>query len=113
MWLLVSGTTFPMQTRIANAVVHFRYADGAVEALELIPPDNFWMLCPWGGEDYSYGHDAFSLPPEPPPQVQLGANCRALVLSWRLRPGVVLQELELECLSRDVVIGLMGVSLEL
>lgn len=112
-WLLVCGTTFPMQTRIANAVVHFRYADGATERLELIPPGNFWMLCPWGGEDYSYEHDAFCLPPEPPPQVQLGKNCRAMVLSWRLRPQAVLQELELECLSRDVVIGLMGVSLEL
>ncbi len=111
-WLLVGGTTFPMQTRIANAVVHFRYADGATERLELIPPNNFWMLCPWGGEDYSYEHDAFSLPPEPPPQVQLGRNCRAMVLSWRLRPQAVLRELELECLSRDVVIGLMGVSLE-
>lgn len=112
-WLLVCGTTFPMQTRIANAVVRFRYLDGATEQLELIPPHNFWMLCPWGGEDYSYEHDAFSLPPEPPPQVQLGRNCRAMVLSWRLRPQAVLQELELECLSRDVVIGLMGVSLEL
>lgn len=112
-WLLVCGTTFPMQTRIANAVVHFRYTDGVVERLELVPPDNFWMLCPWGGEDYSYEHDAFSLPPEPPPQVQLGRNCRAILLSWRLRPGAVLQQLELECLSRDVVIGLIGVSLEL
>ncbi len=45
-WLLVCGTTFPMQTRIANAVAHFRYADGTTERLELIPPDNFWMLCP-------------------------------------------------------------------
>lgn len=112
-WLLICGTTFPMQTRIANAVVHLRYADGVAEQLEIVPPDNFWMLCPWGGEDYSYEHDAFCLPPEPPPQVQLGKNCRAMVLSWRLRPGILLQELELECLSRDVVIGLMGASLEL
>jgi hypothetical protein len=112
-WLLVAGTTFPMQTRIANAVLHFRYADGATEKLELIPPLNFWMLCPWGGEDYSYEHDAFCLPPQPPPQVQLGHNCRAMVLSWKLRPGVPLTSVTLETLSRDVVIGLMGVSLEL
>ncbi|MBK8857364.1 MAG: DUF4450 domain-containing protein [Opitutaceae bacterium] len=112
-WLLVAGTTFPMQTRIANAVLHFRYADGTTEKLELIPPFNFWMLCPWGGEDYSYEHDAFCLPPQPPPQVQLGHNCRAMVLSWKLRPGVPLADVTLETLSRDVVIGLMGVSLEL
>jgi hypothetical protein len=71
------------------------------------------MLCPWGGEDYSYEHDAFCLPPQPPPQVQLGHNCRAMVLSWKLRPGVPLTSVTLETLSRDVVIGLMGVSLEL
>ena len=111
-WLLVCGTTFPMQTRIANAEFRFRYADGAVEKLELMPPDNFWMLCPWGGEDYSYAHDAFALPAQPPLQVQLGANCRAIVLSWKLRPDAVLQDVTLETLSQDVVIGLMGLSLE-
>jgi hypothetical protein len=111
-WLLVCGSTFPMQTRIANAEFRFRYTDGRVEKLELIPPDNFWMLCPWGGEDYSYAHDAFALPAEPPPQVQLGANCRAMVLSWKLRPGVMLESVALETLSQDVVIGLMGLSLE-
>ena len=112
LWLLVCGTTFPMQTRIANAEFRFRYADGQIEKLELLPPDNFWMLCPWGGEDYSYEHDAFALPAEPPPQVQLGANCRAMVLSWKLRPGVKLETVTLEALSQDVVIGLMGLSLE-
>ena len=111
-WLLVCGTTFPMQTRIANAAFRFRYADGEIETLELVPPHNFWMLCPWGGEDYSYEHDAFCLPAEPPPQVQLGANCRAMVLSWKLRPGVKLETVTLEALSQDVVIGLMGLSLE-
>jgi len=112
LWLLVCGSTFPMQTRIANAEFRFCYADGQVEKLELFPPDNFWMLCPWGGEDYSYDNDAFALPAEPPPQVQLGANCRAMVLSWKLRPGVKLETVTLEALSQDVVIGLMGLSLE-
>ncbi len=110
-WLLICGTTFPMQTRIANAVVRFRYADGVTETLELVPPVNFWSLCPWGGLDYSYESDAFCLPPEPPPTVQLGANCRAMVLSWKLRPGVPLVDITLETLSQDVVIGLMGLSL--
>lgn len=111
-WVLVAGSTFPMQTRIANAELRFRYADGVVEKLELIPPLNFWILCPWGGEDYSYAHDAFCLPPEPPPQVQLGDNCRAMVLAWKLRPTVPLVSVTLETLSSDVVIGLLGLTLE-
>lgn len=110
-WMLICGSTFPMQTRIANAEVCFRYADGQVEKLPLVPPWNFWMLCPWGGEDYDYRVEAFSLPKEPPPMVQLGNNCRAMVLSWKLRPDVKLEEVTLETLSQDVVIGLMGLSL--
>ena len=138
-WLLICGSTFPMQTRIANAAVHFRYADGQIEILELVPPLNFWSLCPWCAVDHNYQHqqewdafpyvalaheaaiakaadynyesDAFALPKQPPPTVQLGRNCRAMVLSWNLRRGVKLQDVTLETVSQDVVIGLMGVSL--
>ena len=45
------------------------------------------------------------------PSTQLGTNCRAMVLSWKLRPAVKLETVTLETLSQDVVIGLMGVSL--
>ena len=110
-WLLICGSTNPMQTRIANAELRFRYADGKVEKLELTPPLNFWSLCPFGGADYDYQTDAFCLPKQPPPSVQLGNNCRAMVLSWKLRPTVKLETVTLETLSQDVVIGLMGVSL--
>jgi hypothetical protein len=110
-WLLVCGSTNPMQGRIANAALRFRYSDGQEEKLELVPPFNFWTLCPFGGVDYDYARDAFCLPKTPPPQVQLGKNCRAMVYSWKLRAGVALKEVALEALSQDVVIGLMGVSL--
>jgi len=112
-WLLVTGSTFPMQTRIANAEFRFHYADGAVERLELVPPHNFWMLSSWGGCDYDLAHDAFCFPEGAPPQVQLGRDCRAMVLSWTLRPGAVLERVTLATLSEEVVIGLMGLSLEL
>ncbi|MGD0896745.1 MAG: hypothetical protein ABR915_02845 [Thermoguttaceae bacterium] len=110
-WLLICGSTNPMQLRIANAEVRFKYADGQIEKLELVPPLNFWSLASWGGLDYSYQTDAFALPPQPPPMVQLGKECRAMVLSWTLRPGATLKEIELEAMSQEVVIGLMGVSL--
>ncbi len=110
-WLLVCGSTNPMQLRQPNAVVRFHYGDGEWEQLELIPPLNFWPLGSWGGKDYSYETDAFALPFQPPPMVQLGKECRAMVLSWKLRPGKALKTIELETLSQEVVIGLMGVSL--
>lgn len=110
-WLLVSGSTTPMQGKIANALIRFQYADGQQETLELIPPENFWSLCKYGNVDYTYARDGFSLPKEAPPMVELGTNCRAMVYGWKLRPGVALKQITLETLSQDVVIGLMGVSL--
>jgi hypothetical protein len=110
-WMLVAGSTFPMHLRMPNAVIRFAYADGQVETLDLVPPVNFWCLSSWGGVDYDYRTDAFALPKEPPSQVQLGKECRAMVLSWKLRPGVKLEKITLETLSQEVVIGLMGVSL--
>jgi hypothetical protein len=111
-WTLVCGSTFPMQLRIPNARLRFRYAGGDEESLDLVPPLNFWCLCPWGGRDYSYETDAFCLPAEPPPMVELGAACRAMVLSWTLRPDAVLESVTLEALSQEVVIGLMAVTLD-
>jgi hypothetical protein len=69
------------------------------------------FLARWGGLDYSYDTDAFALPRQPPPSIQLGNECRARVLSWKLRPGVKLESLTLEALSQEVLVGLMGVSL--
>ncbi len=112
-WLLVAGSTFPMQTRIANAEFRFEYADGVVERLELVPPFNYWMLSSWGGCDYDLALDAFCFPEGAPPQVQLGQDCRAMVLSWTLRPDMPLAHVTLTTLSQEVVVGLMGLSLEL
>jgi hypothetical protein len=100
-----------MEVRIANAELRMNYADGAVERLPIVPPFNFWTLCPFGGVDYDYVRDGFSLPKTPPATVQLGQNCRAIVLGWKLRPGVALKSVTLETQSEEVVIGLMGVTL--
>ncbi len=78
--------------------------------LELVPPLNFWSLCPFGRADYDYKRDAFALPKAPPPQVQLGDNCRAMVYGWKLRAGVELKAVSLETLPPEGIIGLVGVS---
>jgi len=109
-WFLLCGTTNPMEVRIANAELRLTYADGVVEKLEIVPPFNFWTLCPFGGVDYDYARDAFALPKVPPTTVQLGKNCRAILLGWNLRPGVPLRTVTLQALSQQVVIGLMGVT---
>ena len=119
-WFLVCGSTNPMQGRIANAVLRMRYASGADEMLELIPPFNYWNLSPIkpvvtapGQEsrfDYTAPTDAFCVPAKWPETVQLGENCRAMLLGWRLRRGEVLKSVTLQTLSAEVVVGLMGVT---
>jgi hypothetical protein len=110
-FFLLCGTTNPMEVRIANAELQLEYANGVVEKLPIVPPFNFWTLCPLDGLDYNYQRDGFCLPKVPPATVQLGRNCRAIVLNWRLRPGVALKSVQLEVQSQQVVIGLMGVTI--
>jgi hypothetical protein len=47
----------------------------------------------------------------PPATVQLGNNCRAILLNRRLRPDATLESVTLETLSQEVIVGLMGASL--
>lgn len=121
-FLLIAGSTNPMQCRIANAVITFRYADGIFETLELIPPINYWNLAPIsynvasGGSsisircDYTDPSVAFVVPKPYPETVQLGKNCRAMLLNHRLRTAQ-LADVTVETLSQDVVVGLMGLSI--
>ncbi len=109
-WFLLCGTTNPMEVRIANAELRMTYADGVVEKLPITPPFNFWTLCPFAGNDYDYKRDGFALPKVPPTTVDLGKNCRGIVLGWHLRPGVALKSVTLESLSEEVVIGVMGIT---
>ncbi len=111
-WFLVAGSTNPMQVRIANASLVLRYADGVEEVVELVPPFNYWSIAPQAGVDYDYKREGFSLPATPPPQVQLGKNCRAMVLNRRLRPGVVLESVTLRALSEEIIVGLLAVSVQ-
>ena len=117
-WFLVSGSTNVMQCRIANAVIRLNYVDGVVDSLELVPPVNYWNLSTidshatapgqFSRNDYTSETDRFCLPAKLPETVQLGENCRAMLLNLKLRPGVELQSVSLETLSQEVVVGLMG-----
>jgi len=109
-WLLVAGNTPPQQNRIAAGEIVFRYASGVEEKLEIVPPMNFWPLCGFGRVDYNYARDGFALPPQPPAQIQLGENCRAMSYGWKLRDEK-LESVTLRTLSQECILGLMAISL--
>ncbi len=120
-YFLVSGSTNVMQCQIANAVIRLNYSDGETDSLELVPPINYWNLstidshatAPGQGSrtDYTSEIDRFCMPAKFPETVQLGENCRAMLLNLKMRKGVELKSVTLETLSQEVVVGLMGITI--
>lgn len=120
-YFLVSGSTNVMQNQIANAVIHLNYADGITDSLELIPPVNYWNLSTIDSHatapgqdsrtDYTSKVDQFCMPDIFPEIVNLGENCRAMLLNLKMRKNVELKSVTLETLSQEVVVGLMGITI--
>lgn len=140
-YLLMAGSTNPMQSRIANAVVRVEYADGTSETLELTNPDNW---CPIE-QDYYIDGLAYNAPLPRPYRVGLatGKISRTLfedlhmtvkggladvptgkvaqkelpggaaqMLDMPLNPKKKLRRLVVRTLANDVVVGLMAVTLQ-
>ncbi len=120
-FLLVCGSTNQMQCHIANAIVILDYADQSKDTLELIPPFNYWNLSPIhikagaagqaSRDDYTNAIDSFAVPKPWPSTVQLGENCRAMLLNRILKTDVELKSITLQTVSQDVVVGLMGMTI--
>lgn len=86
---LVCGSTNVMQCDIANAEIVIFYDNGKTDTLQLIPPYNYWNLCPIDSQATAPGQasrtyytsdiDKFCLHGCAPLTVELGNNCRAMV----------------------------------
>lgn len=124
-YLLLAGSTNPMQSRIENGMLEISYTDGTAERLVLRNPENWWPI----EKDYLDDGFAFSTGAVHPPRVHLktgevvygekGSQYNgkeieggaATVLDLPLNPAKTLKELKLTALANDVVIGLMSVTL--
>ncbi len=140
-YLLMAGSTNPMQYAIENAVVRVEYTDGTHDELMLTPPANW---CPIE-QDFVENAVAFPMPKARPyrigldtgivsrhlfkdsgyqeaatggdiPELKL-AMCAlpggaATMLDMPLNPKKKLRSLTLRTLSNEVVIGLMGITLQ-
>jgi hypothetical protein len=129
-YLLMAGSTNHMQSRIDNGLVIAVYQDGTSDTLALRNPDNW---CPIES-DYFVDGRAFSTTMPRPYRVCLGNGMvsrdlgamlgleevyvrpipggAAQMLKMRLNPHKRLRCITLRTLSNDVVIGLMGVTLQ-
>lgn len=128
--LLLAGSTNHMQSRIDNALVTVEYADHTVDTLHLVNPDNW---CPIEQDYYVDGHAFYTTQPRPY-RVCLGTGTvsrdlgrelhingvygrelpggAAQLLTMPLNPAKKLRSLTVRTLSNDVVVGLMGLTLQ-
>jgi hypothetical protein len=126
-YLLMAGSTGPMQSRFDNGEVIATYTDGTTERLALNNPVNWWPI----EQDYFIDDYAFRRPEPIPPRVDLKTGKvrvlevnefkgkgrvvpggAATVLELPLNPGKELKSLTVRALANEVVIGLMAVTLE-
>lgn len=129
-WLLMAGSTNHMQSHIANGELVANYDDGTADTLQLVNPDNW---CPID-QDYYADDFAFRAKQPRPYRVSLataivsrnlgrmmhlggpaerhipGGAAQMLCMPLNERKRIV--SLTLRTLSNDVVIGLMGLTLQ-
>jgi hypothetical protein len=124
LYLLMTGTTNAMQSRIANGVLRVAYADGSSDTLNLVNPETWWPI----EQDYLDGTPAFYLNHRAPYRQCLASpelyRPDAHTLNHRIEGGATilldlpvaadkdLRYLEVATLSNDVVIGLMSITLQ-
>lgn len=126
-FLLMAGSTGPLQSQFDNGEVVVTYADGSAARLPLRNPVNWWPI----DQDYFIDDFAFRRPESIPLRVDLatgkvrllnvdefkGQGSRvpggaATVLDLPLDPHKALKSLTVHALANEVVIGLMSLTLE-
>jgi hypothetical protein len=120
-YLLMAGSTNPMETQIDNGEVIAAYADGTTQRLALRNPDNWWPIDQdYLADDYSFRRNfptptrlelasgRFYTPTSDGAKIRGGA---ATVLEMPLDNGKPLKSITVRTLSNEVVIGLMSLTL--
>lgn len=125
-YLLMSGSTNPMQSQLTNGVIVVEYTDGTADSLVLHNPETWWPI----EEDYYTDGFAFALKRPRPTRIHLKTGAivsgeeskaqyngkeieggAATVLDMPLNASKTLKSVTLKTVANDVVIGLMAVTL--
>jgi len=126
-YLLMAGSTNPMQSRMVNGMVIVSYTDNTADTLLLKNPESWWPI----EQDYKDDGFAFTIDAASPVRIHLktgkivsdydqsiaGYNGKmidggaATVLDLPLNRFKTLKELTVQTVTNDVVIGLMSLTL--
>jgi hypothetical protein len=128
-YLLMAGSTNPMQTRLTNGTVTIRYQDGSSQVLALRNPENWYPI------EQDYDNDGYAFNPNAAKPLRVYLKTGTATLDWKnyttikgfsnkgidggaatvldmyLDPTKKLKSLELNTVANDVVIGLMAITL--
>ena len=129
-YLLLAGSTNHMQCHFTNGIIRVYYTDGSREEVELVNPDNW---CPIE-QDFFVDNKAFAVPGPRPYRLHfksgkvsrnLGRELNikgvygreieggaGVLLDIPLDRSKKLKSLSLETVANDVVIGIMGITLQ-
>ncbi len=129
-YLLMTGSTNPMQSRLINGEIIINYTDGTSDELELRNPQNWWPI------EQDYYTDGFAFTTDAPGPIRISLKTgneippnykyisipgfsnfgidggAATVLDLPLNNKKQLKSLVLKSIANDVIIGLMSVSLQ-
>ncbi|MBK8951829.1 MAG: hypothetical protein IPM85_05415 [Chitinophagaceae bacterium] len=126
-YLLMAGSTNPMQSRLVNGAVIVSYTDNTADTLLLKNPQSWWPI----EQDYLEDGYAFTIDAAKPIRIHLKTGKitsvldnsidayngkmidggAATVLDMPLNNTKAIKELKLQTIANDVIIGLMGVTL--
>lgn len=128
-YLIMAGSTNPMQSRMVNGEISINYADGTSDTLQLRNPQNWWPV----EQDYYTDGYAFTTDAPAPLRIYLksgaiatgmsqyssikGFSNRAVdggaatILDMPLKGDKELKSISVRTLCNDVVIGLMSLTL--
>jgi hypothetical protein len=128
-YLLMAGSTNPMQSRLVNGRVLFNYMDGSTDTLSLKNPQNWWPI------EQDYYTDGFAFTTDAPKPIRISLKTgteippnykytsikgfsnftidggAATILQLNLNKSKPLKNMILQTVANDVVIGLMAVTL--
>jgi hypothetical protein len=129
LYLMMAGTTNPMQSRFTNGELTVNYTDGTSEVLPLKNPENWWPI----EQDYFTNGLAFTTDAPKPPRVYLKTGMvsrtfndfksikgfsnygvdggAATILDLPLNKNKTLKNISLKTIANDVVIGIMSATL--
>jgi hypothetical protein len=119
LYLMVSGTSFPVQSHMAHLRITLNYADGARDPVDLTSPltiGDCWST--WCGRWHDTPRNGFEnlggrFGPAGSSQAgdltkPVNVDTEAHLVPLELRPGKMLDSVRVEAVANDIVFGIMG-----